>query len=88
MYITNPDGTVYQKGIIEIRTEGGNDTVNDMYKSIGDQASEERLLDNGTIFFNSSSSTGELLFLNNTVEIYKDMIEGGQNITTIAWQWK
>ena len=62
--------------------------MNDMYKSIGDQASEERLLDNGTIFFNSSSSTGELLFLNNTVEIYKDMIKGGQNITTIAWQWK
>jgi hypothetical protein len=51
IYITNPDGTIYQKGIIEIRTEGGNDTVRAVYKSIGDQAGEERVLDNGIIFF-------------------------------------
>jgi hypothetical protein len=87
IYITNPDGTVYQKGIIILRTEG-NDTAKAEYESIGDQAAEERVLDNGIMFFNASSSNGELSFLNNTVAVYKDMIGvGGSNITTIAWHW-
>ena len=90
IYITNPDGTVYQKGVIKLRTEeeGGIDTANAEYESIGYQAGEERVLDNGIMLFNSSSSNGELSFLNNTVAVYKDMIAGGFNITTIAWQWK
>jgi hypothetical protein len=88
IYVTNPDGTVYQKGIMELRTEEGNDTAKAEYESIGYQAGEDIVLDNGVIFFNSSSPDGELSFLNNTIAIYKDMIEGGQNITTIAWQWK
>lgn len=86
IYITNPDGTVYQKGIIELRTEEGNDTAKAEYESIGDQA-DENVWDNGIMFFNSSSSNGELSFLNNTVAVYKDMI-GYANLTTIAWQWK
>ena len=88
IYVTNPDGTVYQKGIMELRTEGGNDTANAEYESIGYQADEDIVLDNGVIFFNSSNSDGELSFLNNTMAVYKDMIKEGQNITTIAWQWK
>ena len=89
IYITNPDGTVYQKGIMELGTGGnGNDTAKAMYESIGYQADEETVLDNGVIFFNSSSPNGELSFLNNTIAVYKDMIEGGLNITTVAWQWK
>jgi hypothetical protein len=87
IYITNPDGTVYQKGIIELRTEEGNDTAKAEYESIGDQADEENVWDNGIMLFNSSSSNGELSFLNNTVAVYKDMI-GYANVTTIAWQWK
>ena len=86
IYITNPDGTVYQKGIMELRTEEGNDTASAEYESIGDQA-DENVLDNGIMLFNSSSSDGELSFLNNTVAVYKDMI-GYANLTTIAWQWK
>ncbi|HET6717241.1 MAG TPA: hypothetical protein VFG90_08925 [Nitrososphaeraceae archaeon] len=58
------------------------------YESIGYQAGEDIVLDNGVIFFNPSSPDGELSFLNNTMVVYKDMIERGQNITTIAWQWK
>jgi len=88
IYVTNPDGTVYQKGIMELRTEGGNDTANAEYESIGYQADEDIVLDNGVIFFNSSNSDGELSFLNNTMAVYKDMIKEGQNITTFAWQWK
>jgi hypothetical protein len=88
IYITNPDGTVYQKGIMELNTERGNDTAKAVYESIGYQADEETVLDNGVIFFNSSSPNGELSFLNNTIAVYKDIIEGGLNITTIAWQWK
>jgi hypothetical protein len=87
IYITNPDGTVYQKGIIELRTEEGNDTAKAEYESIGDQTDEENVWDNGIMLFNSSSSNGELSFLNNTVAVYKDMI-GYANVTTIAWQWK
>jgi len=87
IYITNPDGTVYQTGIIELRTEEGNDTAKAEYESIGDQADEENVWDNGIMLFNSSSSNGELSFLNNTVAVYKDMI-GYANVTTIAWQWK
>jgi hypothetical protein len=57
-----------------------------LYESIGYQADEEIVLDNGVIFFNPSTSNGELSFLNNTMAVYKDMIEGGLNITTVAWQ--
>jgi hypothetical protein len=85
IYITNPDGTVYQKGIMKLKAEEGNDTAKAEYESIGYQADEETVLDSGVIFFNSSTPDGELSFLNNTMAIYKDMIEKGQNITTIAW---
>ena len=88
IYVTNPDGIVYQKGIMELRTEEGNDTAKAEYESIGYQAGEDIVLDSGVIFFKSSSPDGELSFLNNTMAVYKDMIEKGQNITTIAWQWK
>jgi hypothetical protein len=88
IYITNPDGTVCQKGTIELRTDEGNDTAKAEYESIGYQSGEEIVSDNGAIFFNSSLPDGELSFLNNTVAVYKDIIEGGLNITTIARQWK
>jgi len=39
------------------------------------------VLYNGIIFFNLSSPHGELSFLSNTIAIYKNMIEGGLNIT-------
>lgn len=88
IYVTNPDGTVYQKGVMELKTEGGNDTAKAEYESIGYQADEETVFDSGVIFFNSTTPDGELSFLNNTMAIYKDLIEMGQNITTIAWEWK
>ena len=73
---------------MELKAEEGNDTAKAEYESIGYQAGEDTILDSGIIFFNSTSPDGELSFLNNTMAIYKDMIEGGQNITTIAWEWK
>lgn len=88
IYVTNPDGTVYQKEIMELRAEEGNDTAKADYQSIGYQADEDIVLDSGVIFFNSFTPDGELSFLNNTMAVYKDIIEGGQNITTTAWQWK
>ncbi len=89
IYVTNHDGTVYQKGIMELKAEEGNDTAKAEYESIGYQAGEDTVLDSGVIFFNSSTPPdGKLSFLNNTMAIYKDMIQKGQNITTIAWAWK
>jgi hypothetical protein len=88
IYVTNHDGTVYQKGIMELKAEEGNDTAKAEYESIGYQAGEDTVLDSGVIFFNSSTPDGELSFLNNTMAIYKDMTQKGQNITTIAWAWK
>jgi hypothetical protein len=73
---------------MELKAERGNDTAKAEYESIGYQVDEETVLDSGVIFFNSSTSEGELSFLNNTMAIYKDKIEKGQNITTIAWDWK
>ena len=95
IFITNPDdGTVYQKGIIEVRTENGSDTIKTTYESIGipiRQQNPDRhlLLDNGAMFFNvSSTSGGELSFLNNKVGVYKDMLDRDRlNLTTIAWNW-
>ena len=52
----------------------GNDTAKAEYESIGYQASEDIVLDNGVIFFNSSSTDGELSFLNNTMAVYKDTL--------------
>lgn len=73
---------------MELKAGEGNDTAEAKYESIGYQAGEDIVLDSGVIFFNSSTPNGELSFLNNTMAIYKDMIEGGQNITTIAWEWE
>ena len=73
---------------MELRAEEGNDIAKAEYHSIEYQADEDIVLDSGVIFFNSFTPDGELSFLNNTMAVYKDIIEGGQNITTIAWQWK
>jgi hypothetical protein len=97
IYITNPnDGTVYQKGITEIRTEDGSDSIKTTYESVSSSSNNSQsnntniVLDNGAMFFDTSSSNrGELLFLNNKVGIYKDMIDLNRgNLTTIAWEWK
>lgn len=74
IYITNPGGTVYQKGIMILSADEGNDTVKAEYESIGYQADEEMVLDNGIIFFYSSIPNGKLSFLNNTMAVYKDRI--------------
>jgi hypothetical protein len=93
IFITNPDdGTVYQKGVIELRTENGNDSIKTTYESLGsDSQNSDRnvLLDNGVMFFNVSSiAGGELSFLDNKVGVYKDMIDRNRlNLTTIAWEW-
>jgi hypothetical protein len=82
IYIKYPDGIIYQKGITELSTKDGSDTVKAVYKSVGYQADEE------TVSVMTSSPNGELAILNNTIAVYKDMIEEGLNITTIAGQWK
>jgi hypothetical protein len=95
IFITNPaDGTVYQKGIIELRIENGNDSITTTYESLGipiRQQNPDRhlLLDSGAMFFNISSvNDGELSFLNNKVGIYKDLLDRDMlNLTTIAWEW-
>ena len=95
IFITNPaDGTVYQKGVIELRTENGNDSIKTTYESLGipiRQQNPDRhlLLDSGAMFFNNSSAKGgELSFLNNKVAVYKDLLDSDRlNLTTIAWEW-
>jgi hypothetical protein len=89
VFLTNPaDGSVYQKGVIELKTD--NDAIETTYESISRKHDNGIVLDNGIMIFNSSSSTGgELSFLNNTVAAYKDMIDLRRgNLTTIAWEWK
>jgi len=89
IFLTNPaDGSVYQKGIIELRTNS--DAIETTYESISRKHNNGTVLDNGIMIFNASSSTGgELSFLNNTVAAYKDMIDlRSGNLTTIAWEWK
>jgi hypothetical protein len=87
IYLINPiGGSVYQKGIIELRTE--DDTIETTYESLSNKSNNGVVLDNGIMRFNtSSSSRGELSFLNNTVAVYKDMIALRRgNLTTIAWE--
>ena len=89
IFLTNPaDGNVYQKGIIELRTNS--DAIETTYESISRKHNNGIVLDNGIMIFNASSSTGgELSFLNNTVAAYKDMIDLRRgNLTTIAWEWE
>jgi hypothetical protein len=95
VFLTNPaDGTVYQKGVIELRIENGNDSIKTTYESLGipiRQQNPDRhlLLDSGVMFFNTSSvKDGKLSFLNNQVGIYKDLLDRDMlNLTTIAWEW-
>jgi hypothetical protein len=95
IFTTNPvDGTVYQKGVIELRIKNGNDSIMTTYESLGipiRQQNPDRhlLLDSGVMFFNTSSvNDGKLSFLNNKVGIYKDLLDRDMlNLTTIAWEW-
>jgi hypothetical protein len=89
IFLTNPaDGSVYRKGIIELRTIS--DAIETTYESISRKHNNGIVLDNGMMIFNALSSTGgELSFLNNSVAAYKDMIDLRRgNLTTIAWEWK
>jgi hypothetical protein len=71
------DGSVYQKGVIELKTDS--DAIETTYESISRKHDNGIVLDNG----------GKLSFLNNTVAAYKDMIDlRKSNLTTIAWEWK
>lgn len=89
IFLTNPvDGSVYQKGVIELKTDS--DAIETTYESISRKYDKGIVLDNGIMIFNASSSKGgELSFLNNTVAAYKDIIDLRRgNLTTIAWEWK
>jgi hypothetical protein len=89
IFLTNPvDGSVYQKGVIELETDS--DAIETTYESISRKHDNGIVLDNGIMIFNASSSKGgELSFLNNTVAAYKDIIDLVRgNLTTIAWEWK
>jgi hypothetical protein len=89
IFLTNlVDGSVYQKGVIELKTDS--DAIETTYESISRKHDNGIVLDNGIMIFNiPSSKGGELSFLNNTVAAYKDMIDLRRgNLTTIAWEWK
>ena len=89
IFLTNPvDGSVYQKGVIELETDS--DAIETTYESISRKHDNGIVLDNGLMIFNASSSKdGQLSFLNNTVAAYKDIIDLRRgNLTTIAWEWK
>ncbi len=89
IFLTNPvDGSVYQKGVIELKTDS--DAIETTYESISRKHDNGIVLDNGIMIFNTPSSKGgELSFLNNTVAAYKDTIDLRRgNLTTIAWEWK
>jgi hypothetical protein len=95
IFLTNPaDGTVYQKGVIELRIENGSESIETTYESLGIPIRQQNpdkhlLLDSGAMFFNTSSAEdGKLSFLNNKVGIYKDLLDRDRlNLTTIAWKW-
>jgi hypothetical protein len=82
------NGIVYQNGTVNMTTES-EEKVTMTFESIGQRnITTGILVDNGVLFFNTNS-TGELAFLNNTVAVYKDMIDERRgNYTTIAWEWK
>ena len=56
IFITNPaDGTVYQNGVIELRTENGKDSIKTTYESLGIPIRQQNpdkhlLLDSGACF--------------------------------------
>ena len=95
IFLTNPaDGTVYQKGVIELRIENGSESIKTTYESLGIPIRQQNpdkhlLLDSGVMFFNTSSAKdGKLSFLNNNVAIYKDLLDRDMlNLTAIAWEW-
>jgi hypothetical protein len=82
------NGIVYQNGIVNMTSES-EEKATMTFESIGQRnITTGILVDNGVLFFNTNS-TGELAFLNNTVAVYKDMIDERRgNYTTVAWEWK
>jgi hypothetical protein len=79
---------VYQNGTIAMTTEAG-EKATMIFESLGQRNTTTGIgFDHGFLFF-STNSTGELASLNNSVAVYKDMIDERRgNLTTIAWEWK
>ncbi|MET0786627.1 MAG: hypothetical protein ABWY25_07975, partial [Paenisporosarcina sp.] len=54
IFLTDPiDGSIYQKGVIELRTD--NDTIQTTYESMSRKSDNGIVLDNGIMVFNASS---------------------------------
>jgi hypothetical protein len=82
------NGIVYQTGTVNMTTDS-EEKATMTFESIGQRnITTDILLDNGVMFFDTNS-TRQLAFLNNTVAVYKDMIDERRgNYTIIAWEWK
>lgn len=82
------NGIVYQTGTVNMTTDS-EEKATMTFESIGQRnITTGILLDNGVMFFDTNS-TRQLAFLNNTVAVYKDMIDERRgNYTIIAWEWK
>lgn len=82
------NGIVYQTGTVNMTTDS-EEKATMTFESIGQRnITTGILLDNGVMFFDTDS-TRQLAFLNNTVAVYKDMIDERRgNYTIIAWEWK
>jgi hypothetical protein len=82
------NGIVYQTGTVNMTTES-EEKATMTFESIGQRnITTGILLDNGVMFFDTNS-TRQLAFLNNTVAVYKDMIDERRgNYTIIAWEWQ
>lgn len=57
------------------------------FQAIGHYNKDGSFNSAGAIFFNSTTTTGELSFLRNTVGIFKDIVDKDGNGTFLMWRW-
>jgi hypothetical protein len=83
----NPDGAEHILGqkVITMVTERTTANI----QAIGHVTADGKLIDSGTMFFNTASPPdGKLAFLNNKVIVFKEVIDDTGNGMVAGWEWK
>ena len=81
------NNTVYLQGFRNLTTENDVDSASYNFQAIGNYGPDDTYESRGVAIFDEVA-TGKLSFLENSVAIYKVMVNADGNGAFLMWQWK
>jgi hypothetical protein len=82
----NADGTFSGKGQGILRTEDG-DVATWTNQVVGNLTQEGNIITRGVGFWSTSSTTGELAFMNGMITVFEVQIDREGNLSAREWEW-